>query len=75
MYFRAVTSALLMPVGTLLTVLGLLPCRPTAMGAGNVLLFLGLSLYLTVAAILLTCRLEDYSAACNYIVNISHSSN
>ena len=37
-----------MPVGTLFAILGLLPCRTAAVGTGDILLFLGFGLHLTV---------------------------
>ena len=37
-----------MPIGPLLTVFGFLPGRAAAVGTGDVLLFLGLGLYLVV---------------------------
>ena len=62
-----------MSVGTLLTVLGLLPGRARAMGSGDILFLLGLGLHLAVLGIAPTrCASEDQSSL-DDIVYVCHN--
>jgi len=59
-----------MSVSSLLTVLGFLTCRAAAMGTGNVLLFLGLSLHLAVVSLLRTTATAKVNAILENLLKV-----
>ena len=67
----------LVSVGTLFAVFGLLPCRPAAMGTGDVLFLLCLGLHLAVVGLLrsTSSTAPGYTVCndCVYVVAFAHN--
>ena len=61
-----------MPVGSLLTIFGLLLGRATAVCTGNVFLFLGLCLHFVRALAVARPFLEDYASFENIVKAVLH---